>query len=160
MRGNPKVIEALNAVYQAMLSTEIQAHVQEHLYESEGYKKVSNWFDVIETKGHQKLTHYLIKRINALGGQAESIWDFQPAAGKPIEQLDQALAAILEALERVHAAYGAACEAAEAADDYVTQKMIWEHLEWLECQIGKFSDRAAQIAEMGLDEYLSEMFDK
>ena len=73
------------------------------------------------------------------------------------------VASMVNRLMAIHKAYAAVCEAAEAAapyDDYVTQAMVWCHLEWLEKQIGKFEDRAAQIAEMGLEGYLQEMFDK
>ena len=160
MQGNLKVIASLNGIYALLLPTEVQAHQQEHQYEAEGYERVSDWFDVIEDKGHRKLIHPLMNRINSLNGECSGKWAFQPDEARPIEQLDAAVGSMLSRLTAVHGAYVDACEIAEDAQDYVTTTLIHVHLEWLEKQISKFERRASQIEELGVDGFLQEMFDK
>lgn len=166
MKGDPDVIAALNAVYGLILPTEEQAHRQEHQCESDGYVKVANWFHCIEsglTEEGPRLRHFVMKRINALGSQADAAYAFDADPARPIQQLDQAVGSMVERLYALHRAYAFVCQQAETAepyDDYVTQSMVWGHLEWVEKQIGKFEDRQSQIAEMGVEGYLQEMFDK
>lgn len=166
MKGDPAVIAALNKVYSLILPIEEQSHRQEHMSESDGYARVAGWFNCVGDgliKKGPRLRHFVMKRLNSLGGQADAAYGFTPDMARPIEQLDAAVASMISQLYALHRAYADVCEAAEQAtpyDDYVTQAMVWCHLEWIEKQIGKFEDRQAQIAEMGIAEYLQEMFDK
>lgn len=163
-QGDPAVIARLKELYAIIMPTLEQAHRQEHQYESDGYRRVGDWFDKVEGEkkgqGHAVMLHPLMCRINALGDQADSPYAFPADPARPIEQLDAAVRAMLGRLMQVYDAYRAACEAADDADDYVTESMLHEHLCWLERVIGKFRDREAQIAELGVSGYLQEMFDK
>lgn len=165
MQGSPEVIQALNYVYQLQLPTEAQAHQQEHQLESDGYKDISNWFDKIEGEkkgqGHAVITHPLMKRINQLGGECDGRWAFQPDVARPVQQLDQAITSMVGRLTAIHQALLAAYEAGGRARDYVTcHCFLVEMMAWVERQLSKMADRQAKMGEMGVDNFLSEMFDK
>lgn len=152
MQGSPAVIAALNACLASTMALHEQAHSQEHRFEVDKYG-FSDWFDKIETKAHEKLTHYLMNRIGLLGGEIVPAWAFQPKAEATI---GPAMTAVLSALQATHTAYGTACEVAEKEQDYVTEKMIWGHLEHIESWIGKFEARIAQLAKIGEAAFLAE----
>lgn len=158
MQGSAAVVDALNTVYRLLLAIEQQAHAQEHRLEAQGWRRMSDWFHAIEEKGHSHLIHPLMDRINMLGGKVDSQYAFEPECFD-FGEIGAALGSMLRRLVEARAAYGEACETAEDADDYVTEKMIWCHLAWLEKKIVKFERRIAKLQALELKPFLAEMMD-
>jgi bacterioferritin (cytochrome b1) len=158
MQGSPEVIEALNGAYRLAITIEQQAHMQEHVLEAQGWKRLSDWFDAIEENGHEKLIHPLMKRINALGGSVDYQYAFEPET-YGFEDIESALASMARRLGQLHRAYIAVCDAADPADDYVTEKMAWEHQAWIEKKQLKFDRRLAKLRSLGREPFLAEMMD-
>lgn len=156
--GNPEVLAAMLAQYPRLLSVQEQAHQQEHWYENSAYKCISNWFDCIEDRGHEKWIHPLMKRVNALGAKLNAEFAFAPEVFD-IQELDRACESMLRHLDELHAGFIAICEAAEPANDYVTQDMIWDMQRWLEKQQRKFTTRLEKIRLMGVKMFLQENMD-
>lgn len=152
MQGSQAVIDALNNVLGHGMALHQQAHFQEHKFELMKYG-FSQWWDKIETQAHDKLNHFTIDRIALLGGEPTPSWAFPIIVRTDV---GGALDATLAALSKTHAAYRAACDVAEADDDYVTEKMIWCHLEHIEKWIGKFESRKAQYDRLGQTAFMAE----
>jgi len=152
MQGNALVIACLNECSAAILALHQSAHLQEHWYETKGWA-FSDWFDKIETESHNKCLHHVWSRINQLGGKILPAWAWTPAYE---EEIGPAMQAMLKGLQDVHGAYNKACEAAEADDDYVTEKMIWKHLKWVEERMTKFEARIGQLEKVGQKAFLAE----
>lgn len=146
MQGNSAVIMALNDVYKNLRATEEQSHLQEHVFEMQGWAS-AKWWDYIENKIHEKCVHPVINRINDLGGRVE------PGYAFPVEywtdDFGAAMRGTLDALTKCRDAYDKACGAAEKDEDYVTEKMIWCHLGWIEKQIVKFEGYLGRYAKLG-----------
>jgi bacterioferritin (cytochrome b1) len=153
MQGSQLVIDGLQAVFHNLLSLEQQAHLQEHRFESMRYS-FSNWFHAIEEKGHENLIHPVLDRIHALGGTPLSRYAWEVPPSTP--DVAPAMRETLSSLQAVHRAYNQACEYAEADDDYVTEKMIHEHLCWVEKKMNKFEARIAQCDKLGERAFLAE----
>lgn len=158
MQGNPAVIERLNALYKAIRSTEEQAHMQEHAYESMKWGKPAHWFDAVETRIHTLCLHEVMNRINNLDGVVQPGYAFQPQCW-PIEDLEQALSSMLARLGEIHQGYIALCEIAEGVDDYPTEKMAWRHQAFIESLQNKFDRRLKKLRLLGLNPYLAELAD-
>ena len=152
MQGSPQVIDALNRAAECVHALHEQAHLQEHKFELQRWD-FAKWFDKIETQTHECLFHYLLNRIGILGGTPSVAYAWAPVASLDI---GSALADHLASMERVHEAYGLACDAAEDADDYVTEKMIWCHLERLEKWQTKFEARLAKYQRLGPVAFMAE----
>jgi|SRR5208283_108800 len=146
MQGDPSVIAALGTVYQNLRATEEQSHLQEHCFEAQGWDS-SKWWDKIEDKIHEKCVHYVLDRINDLGGMVTPGYAFTPVYF--VDDFQGAIRETIDSLTRCRAAYAVACDAAESDEDYVTEKMIWCHLEWIEKQIGKFEGRLLRYGKLG-----------
>jgi len=153
MQGSLPVIAALNEVFANLLSLEQQAHLQEHKFEDMDYS-FSSWFDKVESGAHNPCIHEVLKRINGLGGSAVARYAYPvPEAAKNI---GKALSNTIEGLETVLRSYNAACEVAEADDDYVTESMIHCHLKWAQKRIGKLEAKADQLKKIGEQAFLAE----
>ena len=153
MQGSASVIAALNEVFANLLSLEQQAHLQEHKFEDMDYS-FSKWWDKVETGAHETCIHEVLKRINALGGDPMARYAFPPP--QAVKQVGKALSSIVEALEATLKAYNAACEVAEADDDYVTELMIHEHLKWVQKRINKLEAKSDQLKKVGEQAFLAE----
>lgn len=146
MQGNPEVISALNTVYLTLHATEEQSHLQEHLFESQGWDS-SKWWNCVENKIHTKCIHPVLNRINDLGGKVTPGNAFEPLYYQ--DDFQGSMRETLSCLVKCRDSYGAACAIAELDEDYVTEKMIWCHLEWIEKQIGKFESRLLRYGKLG-----------
>jgi bacterioferritin (cytochrome b1) len=146
MQGDPAVIASLNTVYQTLRSTEEQSHLQEHCFETQGWDS-SKWWDCIEDKIHEKCVHPVLNRINDLGGRVTPGYAFDPVYYQ--DDFQAALRETVDSLTKCRSAYATACEAAEEDGDYVTEKMIWKHLEWIEGRIVKFEGRLLRYGKLG-----------
>lgn len=146
MQGSSDVIAALNEVYKTLRATEEQSHLQEHCFENQGWDS-SKWWDTIEDKIHEKCVHYVLNRINELGGRVTAGYAFDPVYYP--DDFQAALRETIDSLTKCRSAYSIACDAAEGDGDYVTEKMIWGHLEWIEKQIVKFEGRMLRYGKLG-----------
>jgi bacterioferritin (cytochrome b1) len=159
MQGDPDVINALQDVYKFERTLEEQAHLTEHLYESRKWTAISKWFDCIETKLHERCLHFVINRINDLGGSVLPGYSFEPQVF-PVEQLDMALDSMASRLGELRSLYIGVCNAASTADDYVTEKLAWKHQEKIEGWLLKFQGRLAKLRLLGLNAFLQELMTK
>ena len=146
MQGNSDVIAALNSVYQTLESTEEQSHLQEHVFEVQGWDS-SKWWDCIENKIHVKCIHPVLNRINELGGRVTPGDAFEVVYYP--DDFQGAMRETLNCLTKCRDAYGVACEAAESDEDYVTEEMIEDHVTWIEKQIVKFEGRLLRYSKLG-----------
>ena len=146
MNGNPAVIAALNVVYQNLRATEEQSHLQEHCYETQGWASSKYW-DKVEDEIHEVCVHYVLNRINDLGGRVTPGYAFDVLYWP--DDFGAAINETISSLYKCRTAYGAACDAAEDDDDYVTEKMIWKHLKWIEARIVKFEGLALRFGKLG-----------
>jgi len=152
MQGSPKVIAALNTVLAHTLALHQDAHLEEHYFEGSKYD-FSGWFDKIETKAHDDLTHNLMNRIRNLGGKMLVSWAWEPSYK---ESIGGALNLVLDDMQKTHDAYNKACDVAESDEDYVTVEMIWGHLKKLEKWMVCFEARIAQLEQVGESAFLAE----
>jgi bacterioferritin (cytochrome b1) len=152
MQGSAPVIAALNNVLAHTLALHQQAHLGEHFWEGSKYG-FSSWFDKIETKAHEDLTHCLLNRIRNLGGRMVVSWAWEPTYE---ESIGPAMRALLSSMQRTHDAYTKACSVASKDDDYVTEKMLWKQLKKLEHWMVTWEARIAQFDALGEAMFLAE----
>lgn len=152
MKGNPKIIEALNKRASEELAAVLQYMVHAELCENWGYKKLAQ---VIEKRAITEMRHWekLVKRIIFL-------------EGKPIVT-EIAPVYIAEDVEKIHpndlqAEYGAqkayndTIKLAADLGDHGTKMILEEilrdeeeHIDWLEAQLD-------QMKHTGIQNYLTE----
>ena len=159
MKGDPAVIAALNEAYRLTKAIEEQAHIQEHWYENAGFKPVADFFDDIETHLHRNVIHPLMKRINAIGARVTPGYAFDIPSPYDVADLERACNDARDRLEQLRAAFGTACTAAERMDDYVTSKLLWGWMCFVEKRIRKFEKRIGKIRAVGLQPFLAELMD-
>jgi bacterioferritin (cytochrome b1) len=159
VQGDPEVLARMNAAYPILKALEEQAHLNEHLLESTGWCRLSDLFDAMESKLHRKVIHPFMNRVNDLGGVLQPGYAFPPTCW-PAEQIGAAFGSMVQHLQEVRAAFIAICNAAEAADDYVTERLIWRKQAWIEGKIDCFEGHIARIGAIGLTAYLAEVMDK
>src|SRR5271166_1520727 len=146
MIGNPAVLAALNNTYQCLRATEEQCHLQEHIYETQGWSSQKYWDD-IENNIHSVCVHFVLDRIMWLGGTATAGYAFPVRYWQ--DDFGAAIQETITALQSCRNAYGLVCDAAEDDDDYVTQKMAWDHLCWIESRINIFEGLAIRFSKLG-----------
>lgn len=146
--GTPEEMAALENCYRRIRAIEEQAHLQEHCYEAGGWTSISKCFDAVETQIHEKLIHFVINRINDLGGRVTPGYAFQPEVYE-IQQVDMAFGAMASRLAELLADYATLCNVAELNDSYVTEKMAWKHQKWVEHKMLKFRGKVAKVAAVG-----------
>jgi tRNA U34 5-carboxymethylaminomethyl modifying enzyme MnmG/GidA len=161
-----RVIDAWDAVFGIVIATEQEAHLIEHLLESEGWKRMSAWFDDIETNIHTEIVHKLIKQVNRLRGRVTPAYAFYPQCWGHMD-IEQALASVLGHLKDIRGTAGAngaqatglvaVCNAAESSDDYASEKLAWKMIKWLEDKIAKYENRLDKLRSLGLQMFLAEM---
>lgn len=157
--GNPEVLAALDDCYTWLIAIEQQAHVQEHCLESRGFKSLSDWFDDMEENLHCKVIHPLMNRIYNLSGKVTSRYAFPPADPRDPENLVDACTDMLGRIVELRALFTKVCQAAETSDDYETQSVIWDFVNFTEKRIRKFENRLAKIRLVGITGFLQERMD-
>jgi bacterioferritin (cytochrome b1) len=144
---NPKVIDALNAVYRPALTFFEQAHRQEHRFLIKyRYKKIAARFD--------KLVHcarcwrrHLLNRIERLGGEVDSTMG-------PVVVSDDIRAAYTDTLTGLRAIYAAAGDAIkvvrdDAVSDHVTHKLLMKLQAEVDRKIAKIEAHVRQTMDLG-----------
>lgn len=157
MQVSPELFDALNAVYPLLLTLKEQAHKQENRYEAARLKKLAAWFDRLGCTVHAKLIHPLVDWFAETGRDGESDSTIGTITLAEVPDPAEAFAATLAALEAIHKAYEAACEAAEDSGQYTTVKMIWKALKKVEKWQEKAEAEAAHVKLLGVELYLQKM---
>lgn len=151
MKGNSKVIDALNGLLANELAAMDQYFIHSRMYEDWGltklYARIDHEFD--DEKGHAAL---LIERILFLEGTPDMVTRDGLNIGKDVESM---LAADLQLEYDVQAALKKAIALCEQEQDYQTREILEklladteeDHAYWLEKQLGL-------IKHIGLQNYL------
>ena len=151
MKGNTKVIDALNELLAGELSSMDQYFIHSRMYEDWGYQKLYERIDheSEDEKGHASL---LIERILFLGGTPDMVTRAPLNIGKDVPSMLQSdLDLELKVIEDLRTVM-ALCEQVQ---DYQTRDMLQvllsdtenDHTYWLEQQVGL-------IEKVGLQNYL------
>ena len=151
MKGNTKVIDALNELLAGELSSMDQYFIHSRMYEDWGYQKLYERIDheFEDEKGHASL---LIERILFLGGTPDMVTRAPLNIGKDVPSMLQSdLDLELKVIEDLRTVM-ALCEQVQ---DYQTRDMLQvllsdtenDHTYWLEQQVGL-------IEKVGLQNYL------
>jgi len=151
MKGDKKVIEALNDILTAELTGINQYFVHAKMCESWGYQRLAE-VNRSESIGEMKHADHVIDRILFLDGVPNMQRLEKVRVGESVaEQLKADLALELNAVVRLNNSI----EVAVAAKDNATRELLerilvdeQEHIDWLEAQLG-------QIEQMGIENYLA-----
>ena len=156
MRGDPQIVEALNAVLTAELTAINQYFVHAKMCRNWGYERLAKKKHD-ESIGEMKDADRLIERILYLQGTPNLQRLFPVRVGEnPIEQHELDLALELAAVER----YNRAIALALSKGDSGTRELLEHHLvdeeksvDWLESQLHV-------VREIGRERYLAEQLDE
>jgi len=151
MKGDAKLIEALNDILTAELTGINQYFIHAKMCENWGYRRLAA-VDRQESIGEMKHADQVIGRILFLDGIPNMQRLEKVRIGESVkEQLELDLALELGAVKRLNAAI----ELAVAVKDNASRELLagilvdeQEHIDWLEAQI-------LQIEQMGIENYLS-----
>jgi bacterioferritin len=152
MRGNEKVIAALNAALKEELAAINQYIVHAEMCENWGYKKIAGLVKKLSID-EMKHAEALIERMLFLDGSPQMTGGMTLAIGPNVKaQMENDLKAELAAV----AMYNQFMRVAVDADDNVTRDLFLgflkdeeRHADFLETQLG-------QIKELGLETYLAQ----
>jgi bacterioferritin len=152
MRGNDNVIAQLNAALNAELTAIVQYMVHAEMCDNWGYERLGAY---VKKQAIDEMRHAeeLIERILFLDGAPQVSVALTPKIGLSVKaQLENDLAAELEAVKQYNAAARVCVEAGDNASRDLFEKMVKDeedHTDWLESQLG-------MIKEMGLENYLAQ----
>ncbi len=152
MKGNPKILEALNQRIAEELGATLQYMVHAELCENWGYKKLA---EAIEKRAITEMRHWekIVQRIIFLEGQpfVTKVGPVNIAAD--VENMHKK---DLQAEYEADKAYNDTIKLAAELGDNGTKVLLEEilkdeeeHIDWLEAQLD-------QIKQMGLENYLTE----
>jgi bacterioferritin len=139
MKGDPKVIEHLNAALKLELTTVNQYFLHARIFKDWGFDRIAKK-EYEESIDEMKHADVLIERILFLGG-LPNVQDL----GKVMigETLKECLECDLEAERRAHPVYKAAIAYCESIGDYGSRQLFddilqseEEHIDYLETQLG------------------------
>jgi bacterioferritin len=156
MKGNGKVIAALNEALQEELTAINQYFLHSEMCDNWNYERLSQHVKKLSIQ-EMKHAEKLIERILFLDGAPNMAAPVQIRVGKAVkQQLENDLSLELGAIKL----YNDAIKLARAEGDNGTAELFKlilkdeeEHADWQESQIG-------QIAEMGYELYLAEQIEK
>ncbi|MBC7318584.1 bacterioferritin [Candidatus Bipolaricaulota bacterium] len=156
MKGDPKIIEALNKRVAEELAAVLQYMVHAELCENWGYKKLA---EVIEKRAITEMRHWekLVQRIIFLEGQP-IVTNIAPVhIASDVEKIHQN---DLQAEYEADKAYNETIKLAAELGDNGTKVLLEEilkdeeeHIDWLEAQLD-------EIKQMGLQNYLTEQMEE
>lgn len=151
MKGDPKLIDALNDILTAELTGINQYFIHAKMCANWGYQRLAE-VNRHESIGEMKHADKVIERILFLDGVPNMQRLEKVRIGESVkEQLELDLALEVNACKRLNDTI----ELAVAAKDNATRELVerilveeQEHIDWLEAQLG-------QIDQMGIENYLS-----
>lgn len=153
MKGDPKVIELLNAVLSSELTAINQYFIHAKMCEDWGYERLHKhkWSESIEEMKH---ADKIIGRILFLDG-VPNMQRMNPVrvGEDPIEQHKVDLQLELEAVTRLKDGIRLCLEAADVGTREILEQILAEEeegIEWLEAQLHL-------VGEVGKENYLAEM---
>jgi bacterioferritin len=151
MKGNPKVIAALNQALQEELTAVSQYFIHAEMCENWKYDKLAKYLRM-QSISEMKHAEKLIEHILFLDGTPNMTGPTQIKIGKTVkEQLQNDLALELDAIKAYNLAVKLSRDEADngSADLFAANlKDEEEHADWLEAQVN-------QIREIGYERYLS-----
>ncbi|MEZ6047797.1 MAG: bacterioferritin [Planctomycetaceae bacterium] len=151
MKGNDKVIEAMNAGLTIELTAINQYFIQSKMCKDWGYNKLAKhyWDESIEEMQHADL---LIDRILFLEGVPEiARYDVIRVGKTVVEQLENGLKLELGAVEAYNNAIKLAQDEKDAGSKEIMEKILVESeesVDWLETQL-------SLVKEVGIQNYLA-----
>lgn len=155
MKGNERIIEALNQRLAEELAAVLQYMVHAELCENWGYKKLT---EVIEKRAIREMEHWekLVQRIVFLEGQPIVTKIAPVHIAQDVQRIHEN---DLQAEYEADRAYNETIKLAAELGDNVTKVLLEgilkdeeEHIDWLEAQLD-------QIKQMGLENYLTEQME-
>lgn len=151
MKGDAKVIEALNNVLTAELTGINQYFIHHKMTENWGYQRLSD-FSRQESIGEMKHADEVIARILFLEGLPNMQRMDKVRVGETVpEQLEADLALEIDAIGRLEDGIELAVAARDNASRELFERILvdeQEHIDWIEAQLD-------QIKQMGLENYLA-----
>jgi len=147
MRGNDAVIQQLNDALRAELTAICQYMIHAEMQNNWGYKKLGGY---IKKQAIDEMKHAegLIERILFLEGTPRLDVLPTPKIGANVKaQVENDLAAELDAVRQYNAAVYVCVEAADNGSRELFEKMVKDeegHTDWLEAQLQIISDAGAE----------------
>jgi hypothetical protein len=141
MQASPESIAALARIYELETDLFHWAHLEEHYFESTERDSLADRFDKAVNHSRDR-RRVVLDRIFEVGGTLEGVED-------------DPMTALGEWLERLIAVHRACQEAYKAAtfsdgsEDYVTQVLLAENQEVLECKMRKLEAKIAYYKRLG-----------
>ena len=152
MKGNPKVIAALNLGLKEELLAINQYFIHAGMCENWHYDRLGSFIKK-QSIDEMKHAEALIERILFLDGSPTLTDPMQLTIGKNVkEQLDSDLKLELDAVGMYNEAIKVATEAGDNASRELFERLLKDeekHVDWLEAQV-------FQIQEIGYERYLSQ----
>jgi len=152
MRGDEKVIAALNAGLKEELKAINQYFIHAEMCENWGYKKLSSYIKK-QSIDEMKHAEALIERILFLDGSPKMAESMSLTVGQSVKaQIESDLKLEIDAV----AMYNASAKLAAGAGDHGSRDLFVrllkdeeDHVDWLEAQLG-------QMKELGTENYLAQ----
>jgi len=152
MRGNPKVIAALNLALKEELLAINQYFLHGEMCENWHYDRLGNFIKK-QSIDEMKHAEALIERILFLDASPSLTEPMQLTVGKNVkEQIESDLKLELDAVGMYNEAIKVATEAGDNASRELFERLLKDeekHVDWLEAQV-------YQIGEFGYERYLSQ----
>jgi len=156
MRGDPKVIQQLNAALSSEMTAVVQYMVQAETCENWGYGKLAG---ITKARAIEEMHHAeaLIERIIFLDATPDVNIPLKPTIGSDVaKQLEAGLADETNAIREYNEAATICREAGDAGTRYLFERLLHDeerHADYLESQLHS-------IKEMGMGPYLSQQMGK
>jgi len=152
MKGNPKVLDALQEVLKAELTAINQYFVHAEMCENWGYKRLAGLVKK-ESIDEMKHAEKLIEHILFLDGTPNVSDYFKINIGPTVpKQLENDLEVECAAVERLNRHIKTCDETGDAGSRELLEDILTdeeEHIDWLEAQLHA-------LGEMGIENYLAE----
>ena len=152
MKGNPKLIEALNDVLTSELTSINQYFIHAKMCANWGYRRLAEK-NRQESIGEMKHADELIERVLFLDGVPNMQRLYKVKVGETVpEQLSLDLAVEVEAVARLNQAIELAVEVGDNASRDLLERILESeesHVDWLESQLNL-------IEQVGAQNYLSQ----
>ncbi len=151
MKGDAKLIDALNDILTAELTGINQYFIHAKMCANWGYQRLAS-INRQESIGEMKHADEVIERILFLEGVPNMQRLEKVRVGEDVkEQIELDLKLELGAVKRLNDAIGLAVSAKDNATRDLLERILvdeQEHIDWLEAQL-------SQIGQMGIENYLS-----
>jgi bacterioferritin len=156
MKGNPKVVDALNEALHEELTAINQYFLHAEMCENWHYDRLGELIKK-QSIGEMKHAEVLIERILFLDGTPNLTKQISLTIGKNVkEQIQSDLKLEIEAVAMYNRAIETAREGADNASRELFERLLKdeeEHVDWLEAQVH-------QMSELGYERYLSQQISK